>query len=222
MRCCAHVWKQLLHPHGTARGLFAHLQDGVHGRPTAAACVIHFCSKSFAVVCRSSAADRRPHLPFPASRPMRLLQSSVTPPLARRTCASPPLWVRASRPGACRPAQSVLNNASRAQRPTICRVTGGSSEEQAVAQDALEAALQGQLPPSEKTARLQRGSQLSPGDVLQDKYTIVDVLGSGSNATAYRATTADGRTVAIKAGNSSRVHTRMHAWPCVRQHPCRC
>jgi serine/threonine protein kinase len=43
------------------------------------------------------------------------------------------------------------------------------------------------------------GASLGPGSILQGKYTILDVLGSGSNATAYRASTADGKVVAIKA-----------------------
>jgi len=42
-------------------------------------------------------------------------------------------------------------------------------------------------------------ARLSRGDVLKGQYTIVDVLGAGSNATTYKATTLDGRVVAVKA-----------------------
>jgi hypothetical protein len=74
--------------------------------------------------------------------------------------------------------------------------SAGRDEAVVVAEDALAPA------EPELQARQQPGGRtpaLSKGDVLQGKYTIMDVLGSGSSATAYTASTGDGRMVAIKA-----------------------
>eukprot|EP00955_Chlamydomonas_euryale_P053785 355617-Chlamydomonas_euryale.AAC.6 len=99
---------------------------------------------------------------------------------------------------------------------TRSRAGAGRDKEPELVEESLEVALQasaaGSMGAGEKVSRMEstrmdprsspvslRSAGLKPGDTLQDTYTIVDVLGSGSNATAYRASKPGGGVVALKA-----------------------